>query len=440
MPIKLHVVKGKEPGQVLTVPDGGSLVIGRSKNADICLDDQMLSRQHVKVEARAGIAIVSDLASSNGTFLNGERVKESRLATGDQIKIGGHIFHVELGEGMSGADGSRAAAAGGLRALSGPPPVRKEVVFCSNCFRATHKDDAQESLGGTYLCFDCADGRPFPEGMIEGFKIGAKLGQGKLGPVFKARHLALMKYVAIKIIRSERAVDENVLRRFMREAKIGGRLFHPNILEMYDAAVSQAQHYFVTMEWIDGETLGERIVASGAQPPLEMLKVGAKVGEALAYAHSQKIVHRDVRPSHIFLGKKGEVKLGGFGLARPLEGAEAEFGEITPAFEGKGTLYYIPPEQLADARAADHRADVYALGAALYHAIAGKPPFDAPSVGETIENVKGGRYVPLDKARPDCPPEVAAVVHYAMNHDRAHRFQSAAELLGSIRAVPSLQV
>lgn len=434
MPIKLHIVKGKEPGQVLTVPDGGSLIIGRSKNADVCLDDQMLSRQHMKVEARLGVAIVSDLASSNGTYLNGERVKESRLATGDKIKIGSHIFHVELGDGMTGADGSRAAAAGGLGALAGAQ--KREVVFCSQCYRATTTAEAKETIGGTYLCPDCADGQPFPEGMIEGFKIAQKIGQGKLGPVFKARHLALMKYVAIKIIRHERAVDENVVRRFVREAKIGGRLFHPNILEMYDAAVSQGQHYYVTMEWIDGDTLGERITAAGAQAPLEVLKIGAKIAEALAYAHSQKVVHRDVRPAHIFLGKKGDVKLGGFGLARPLEGATEEFGEITPVGEGKGTLYYIPPEQLADAHAADHRADIYALGAAMYHAIAGTPPFDAPSVGETIENVKAGRFLTLDKARADCPPEVAAVVHYAMNHDRAHRFQSAAELLNSIRAVP----
>lgn len=438
MPIKLHVVKGKEPGQVLVIPDEGAVVIGRSKNADICLDDQMLSRQHMKIESRNGFAILTDLASSNGTFLNGEKVKESRLATGDKIKIGSHIFHVELGEGMTGAAGSAAAAAGGLGAIAGAAAAR-EVVFCSACYRATTAVEAVEKLGGTWLCADCAEGKPFPENMIEGFKIVQKIGDGKLGPVFKAKHLALMKYVAIKIVRAERAVDENVLRRFVREAKIGGRLFHPNIVEMYDAAVSGG-HYYITMEYIDGETLLERIAASGPQPPAEVLRIAARVADALAYAHGQKVVHRDVRPANIFLGKRGEVKLGDFGLARPLEGAVEQFGEITPARVGKGTLHYMAPEQLEDARAADFRADIYSLGASMYHALVGRPPFEAPSIGETIENVRAGRFVTLDQACPTCPPEIAAIVHYALNRDRNYRFASAAEMLNSMKLVPGAAI
>jgi tRNA A-37 threonylcarbamoyl transferase component Bud32 len=435
MPIKLHVVKGAEPGQVLLVPDGGSVVIGRSKNADVCLDDKMLSRQHMKVESRQGAAFLMDLASSNGTYLNGERVKESRIVSGDKIKIGSHIFHVEIGEGAAGADGSLAAAQGGLGALAAAA-ARKEVVFCARCYRAATKDEASESLGGVWLCLDCAEGKPFPETMIEGFKILQQIGDGQLGPVFKARHLALMKNVAIKIIRAERAVDENVVRRFVREAKIGGRLFHPHILEMYDAAVSQSHHYYVTMEWVDGETLHDRVKASGAQPVAEVLRIAAAVAEALGYAHGQKVVHRDVRPANVFLGKKGEVKLGGFGLARPIEAATEEFGEITPPGIAKGTLHFVPPEQLADARSCDLRADIYALGATMYTALAGKPPFDAPAIGEVIENVKAGCYVPLATVRPDCPPEVVQIVQAALAPDRALRYPSAAEMLAAIRAAP----
>jgi tRNA A-37 threonylcarbamoyl transferase component Bud32 len=434
MPIKLHVVKGKEPGQVLVVPDEGAVIIGRSRNADICLDDQMLSRQHIRVESRQGAAIVTDLASSNGTFVNGEKIKETRLSTGDKIKIGNHIFHVEVACGATGAEGSAQAARGGLAALGGGPAQPREVVFCALCYRATTTAEAVEKLGGSWLCPDCADGRPFPENMIDGFRIVEKLGEGKLGPTFKAKHLALNKYVAIKIIRAERASDENVLKRFVREAKIGGRLFHPNIVEMYDAAVSNG-HYYITSEWIEGDSLAGRIEREGRVSPPEVLSIAAKIAEALAYAHAQRILHRDVRPANVFLGKKGEVKLGGFGLARPL-GAPGEYGEITPPREGKGTLHYIPPEQIEDAREVDHRADLYSLGATMYHALAGAPPFDAPSIGETIENVKAGRFVTLDKFQPPVPAEVAAVVHYAMNRDRAHRYASAQDFLNAIRAVP----
>ncbi len=430
MPIKLHVVKGKEPGQVLIVPDNAAVVIGRSRTADICLDDQMLSRQHVLVESRDCSAVIVDLASSNGTFVNGERVKETRLATGDKIKIGNHILYVEVSGGATGAAGSAVAARGGLGALAGAR--RREVVFCGRCWRASTTDEAVEQLGGAWLCWDCADGRPFPEDMIEGFKILERLGAGKLGPTFKARHLALVKTVAIKIIRSERAVDENVLRRFVREAKIGGRLFHPNIVEMYDAAVSNG-HYYITMEYVEGETLDARIARVGRLAPAEALSIAARVAEALAYAHAQKVVHRDVRPANIFLAKSGDVKLGGFGLARELE--EAELGEITPAREGKGTVPYAAPEQLDEARSVDARADVYALGATMYHALAGAPPFVAASVGETIENVRAGRYVPLERLDPPVPASVAQVVETAMHRDRASRYPSAEALLEAIRAL-----
>ena len=118
MSLKLHVVKGKEPGQVIVVPDDSKVVIGR-KNADVCLDDQMLSRQHMKVELRAGQAIIADLGSSNGTFLNGDKIAESRLAHGDKIKIGGHILHVELASGAAGAVGAQQAAQGGVQAIMG---------------------------------------------------------------------------------------------------------------------------------------------------------------------------------------------------------------------------------------------------------------------------------------------------------------------------------
>ena len=143
-----------------------------------------------------------------------------------------------------------------------------------------------------------------------------------------------------------------------------------------------------------------------------------------------------MRPANIHLGKKGDIKLGGFGLARPIAELVEQLGEVTPLSEGKGTLPYIPPEQITDARGADPRSDIYSLGATLYHAIVGAPPFESPSLGETMSAVVAGRFRTLDQAAPTCPQELASIVHYAMNHDRAHRFQSGAELLQVLRALP----
>ena len=432
MSLKLHVVKGREPGQVIVVPDDSKVVIGR-KNADVCLDDQMLSRQHMMIELRGGQATIADLGSSNGTFLNGDKIAESRLSHGDKIKIGGHILHVELASGAAGAVGAAEAAQGGVQAIMGAALARREVVFCMTCCRTIPVEQTTQIQGAPY-CIDCAEGTTVPESLIEGFKIVQRLGDGRLGPVFKARHLALMKYVALRVVRSEQAVDERSLRRFAREAKIGGRLHHPNIVELYDAAQSHG-HYYITLEFVDGETLEERI-RTARPDSRETLRIGARVADALRHAfESHKVVHRNVKPACIFLGKKGEVKLGDFGLCRSLDPQE-NIGDATAVGEMWGTLHYMAPEQLEDARGVDQRADVYGLGATLYHAITGVRPFESPSIGESLERIRAGAVEPADKiAGKACPRGLAALIARCMDRERSRRFQSAAEVLTGLTAL-----
>jgi serine/threonine protein kinase len=270
--------------------------------------------------------------------------------------------------------------------------------------------------------------------MIEGFKIVSRIGEGRLGPLFKARHLALMKWVALKIVRSEQAVDERLLKRFAREAKIGGRLHHPNIVELYDAAQSNG-HYYITLEWIEGETLEERI--KSARPDAkETLRIGGRVADALRHAfETHKVVHRNVKPGNVFLAKNGGVKLGDFGLCRSLDPAE-NVGEATAAGEMWGTLHYAAPEQLEDAKSVDQRADVYGLGATLYHAVTGVRPFESASIGETLERIRAGAIEPADKVvGKACPRPLALVIARAMDKDRARRFAGAGEMLAVMQSL-----
>jgi tRNA A-37 threonylcarbamoyl transferase component Bud32 len=430
MPVKLHCIKGVEAGQVLVIPDGGELVIGRSQGADISLDDKLLSRKHVKLSVRDRAALVEDLQSSNGTYLNGERVtRETRVVHSDRIKIGSHIFQVELSEDMVGAP----TASGGTAGSSAQPGQPRQIVFCCVCLRAVPSDQAVRNPGYGDACPDCADTSQWPQDMLEGFQLVERIGEGRLGVVFKARHLALQKYVAIKVVRSERIRDETALRRYMREAKIGGRLFHANIVEMYDAAVSRG-HYYISMEYIEGETLRQRIGLYGALPVAEIVNYGGRIAEALAYAHDQGVVHRDVTPACIFLGKLGQVKLGDFGLGRLNLPDEPR---LTPRGEPLGSLCFMAPEQLEDAGEADARVDIYGLGAALYQGLTGRLPFYAETLPGILDNRRRGALTPLIQARPDCPEALAAIVAHCLAQDRAQRYQTAAELAAALKALPT---
>jgi tRNA A-37 threonylcarbamoyl transferase component Bud32 len=439
MPVRIHILKGNDVGNVILIPDGENRTLGRSKTADVRIDDPLLSRQHVRIAIQDGVARLTDLNSSNGTYLNGEKVAEARVVDGDRFKIGSHVFHIEVlppGAALTGAAGSRAAAAAAVAAIaSGPPLVtRGELKFCRHCHKALAFEGIVEPTPGDVLCVDCADGKTVESELIEGFQLIEKIGEGKLGPVFKARHLTLMKNVAIKVVRSDRAVDEQCLRRFMREAKIGGRLFHPHIVEMYDAAVSDG-HYYISMEYVEGETLDERIHRTGPVAWQEATSIGLKVADALRYAFEHRIIHRNVRPANVFLGRKGEVKLADFGLAKAVDETDPRL--VTPPGVGKGTLFYTSPEQLTDARQADQRSDVYALGATLYFAVVGVPPFDAPSVPEVVQNILEGHLVPVEMLRPDCPRELTVAIGTCLAREKERRFPTPGDLLAALRTVPA---
>lgn len=423
MAVRFVVVEGRDQGRTIEVPEGGRVILGRSKDVDVPFNDKVLSRRHARIEVRERIALLYDLESSNGTYVNGEQIAERQLCHGDRIKLGRHVLEVEVPLAWQ----TRDSEAGYVSSCIGPRPV----VFCNKCYLAIRESESilDPTLGT--LCVNCAGGDEFPLDMIEGFRLGEILGNGRLGPIFKAKHLSLDKEVAVKIVHSERAVDEVTVWRFVREAKIGGRLHHANIIEMYDAGCSEG-HYYISMEYFESESLADRIESDGPLGVLAAVTVGAWVADALAYAHAQGVVHRNLTPRAVLIGPDGAVKLGGFGLARFLE---PDDDEVTGQGEPVGTLCYMPPEQLADASNVDHRADIYGLGALLYHALAGAPPFLASSVAGILENVKRGALTPLQQARPDCPGELVTIIAHCLAHEPVHRYQSAVDLRWALQQI-----
>ena len=237
------------------------------------------------------------------------------------------------------------------------------------------------------------------------YEITAQIGAGGMGEVYRARDTRLDRTVAIKMLPSHVAANPDVRQRFDREARAISSLNHPHICSLYDVG-HQAGIDFLVMEYVDGETLAERLSRSGAAkvPALrveEVLRYGIEIADALDKAHRQGIIHRDLKPANIMLTKSG-VKLLDFGLAKlrgdsaPVIDGLTRSASLTGQGTILGTLQYMAPEQL-EGKHADARTDIFAFGTMLYEMATGKKPFEGTSQASLIAAI-------LEHDPPPCRP------------------------------------
>ncbi|MGD0088368.1 MAG: serine/threonine-protein kinase [Planctomycetota bacterium] len=206
------------------------------------------------------------------------------------------------------------------------------------------------------------------------YKLIERLGEGGMGTVFKARETLAERVVALKVLRQSYAGNTNFVTRFNREARLAGALSHPNIVTCHNAGTCHGVQ-FLAMEYVEGETLKDRIKREGKLPEAEALRIAREVALGLAHAHSKGVLHRDIKPDNILLGKDGSIKISDFGTAKSFLDEE----NLTMAGVVIGTPFYISPEQAKASKDIDQRADLYSLGATLYLALTGKVPFESPN-------------------------------------------------------------
>jgi serine/threonine-protein kinase len=259
------------------------------------------------------------------------------------------------------------------------------------------------------------------------YELVGKLGQGAMGSVYLATQLSQNRTVALKVLPQELARDEEFLERFRREARAAMRLSHPNVVAAYDMGVADGYH-FISMEFVDGPNLEIVLQKKGKLNEALILKVALDMSHALEAAEAAKVVHRDIKPANILMNSQGLAKLTDLGLASASQGDR----RVTMAGFCVGTPFYISPEQARGDRDVDGRADIYSLGASLYHLVTGTLPF--PGTNPVVIMTKHLQE-PCPAARtrdPSVPPHVSALIEKMMAKDPAQRHQTAVELRADV--------
>ena len=273
---------------------------------------------------------------------------------------------------------------------------------------------------------------------ISHYVILNQLGVGGMGEVYLAEDTKLNRKVALKVIKGASEADELAKKRLIREAHAAARLDHPNICAIHEVGEWNGES-FIVMQYVEGETLADRIVRKPFDLA-ESIEVAVQVADALSEAHSQGIVHRDIKPQNIMLTLRGQAKVMDFGLARltPQEsgidsGVDTR-STLTEPGVLVGTVPYLSPEQVRG-ETADGRSDIFSLGAMLYKMITGRHPFAGDNDGATIAAILTLDPPPLARYATKVPNELERIQHKCLEKDRERRYQSARELLVDLRSL-----
>jgi len=275
--------------------------------------------------------------------------------------------------------------------------------------------------------------RPLGKDPLVGTVLGnceilARIGEGAMGVVYKARHVGLGRNVAIKVLAPHLTSNKRYVKRFRREAMTVAQLENENIVQIYNVGQEKGYH-FIEIQFIEGEDLStylrrEKVVKLG-----DALRIVQQVSRGLKAAHERGVVHRDIKPENIMLTRQREVKISDFGLAETFTKSDRSTSR-RPA----GTPYYMSPEQCR-AEPVDGRSDIYSLGVTFYYMLAGERPHEGPTPAEVMRKHQHEYAKPLREVKATLPEEVCAVVEKMMRKDPAQRYQSCDELLADLDGI-----
>jgi len=353
--------------------------IGRKADNDLVIDNLAVSSHHARIAKLDDGFVIQDTGSTNGIFLNGEKITQHTLKYGDQVLIGKHVV-------MFQEDAAAAPAAAQAPERNGAPRFGQ-------------------------------------------YEVVRELGSGAMGTVYLGKDTVGHRNVAVKTLKPNGVDAEEIASmksRFFREAESAKQLAHPAIVKVFDAGEDRGTAYFA-MELLDGLTLKDFCAKRGTIAVKRAVEIAALVAEALAYAHGKGVVHRDIKPENIMILSNGDIKITDFGIAKLLDAAQTQSGIIL------GTPNYMSPEQLVGQKV-DRRSDLFSLGVVLYEILTGVRPYQARNISEMLRLHETLTPAPPSTLRADVPPSVDAIVLKSLQRDLAERYQQGEQMAKDLRA------
>ncbi len=437
MRVTLRVLSGPHVGRTFTFDQHDTFLIGRAETAHLCLpEDRFFSRHHCLLEIAPPRVFLRDLGSTNGTYVNGQRVYEAYLSSGDKIQGGQTVLAVEVtvDQPVPGHGQGYGAARHDLQ----PTQPAIVMVECLNCGRRDQAEASSPDERLSYLCEDCRNELRKKPQPIPGYDMIKILGRGGMGTVMLAREQSSGRAVAIKTLLPEVAVSDQAIKRFMREIDVAAALQHPHIVGFIDRGTHNGVVYLVT-EYVMGMDAAKLADSRGGRLPYqETVQIVAQALDALAFAHGKGYIHRDIKDQNILVqGSWPEysAKLTDFGLAKSF--TQTGMSGVTMAGDVAGTFAYMPPEQIRDFANVRPSSDIYAMGMTTYSLLTGAIALDISpqaNVAETVKAIFDKPVVPIERRAPEVPYKIAQAVERALAKDPAHRWSSAAEMRQALLA------
>lgn len=446
--VLLEIIDGPRLGRSFVVERAGSdpFIVGRSPQADGSVpEDDSLSRDHFEVRLSSeGELILRDLRSTNGTFVNDQQVNRARLSDGDRIAAGQTVFRVRF-EVIGAGPALIRKHEVGTAEVEQLPYERPASIVCGGCGIAAPAGtqivhDHRPNGGGPesiyWLCDNCRAEMSMTPQPVPHYTTLRELGRGAMGVVYLAQHNRTGRKVALKLIVPESAAARSAIERFLREMTVISKLKHPNIVEWLEQGTTGGRFWFA-MEYVEGSNLEAVARSADGQYPIDQgCRMASQILKGLDHAHRLGFVHRDIKPENILIGRNDAgmllVKISDFGLAKNYRGIG--LSGLTFSGEMRGTIPFMPPEQMLDFKTVKPSGDLYATMATLYFLLTGQ--FIHDDVGEGIDIVElvlEQPPVPIRQRRPEIPPALAAVIDRGLSRDPADRFPSASALRQALR-------